>query len=194
MFFTNKEKAQLELKIKELELELEIKQGRNKIAQKKLLDRLSLESSDRVVLMTAREQQVTYRKAQAELWKDNATKACTQRDEYIAEVNTAKEEEEKAKTSYKIIKAQNEVLSKVSTNVQPVLDENITLKAQVDNIKDIIGITDNVIEDLRTQLSNSEQERNNLIQTITQFKTRESQQPVVIQPQIIEPVVLSSKK
>ncbi len=194
MFFTNKEKAQLELKIKELELELEIKQGRNKLAQKKLLDRLSLESSDRVVLMTAREQQVTYRKAQAELWKDNATKACTQRDEYIAEVNTAKEEEEKAKTSYKIIKAQNEVLSKVSTNVQPVLDENITLKAQVDNIKDIIGITDNVIEDLRTQLSNSEQERNNLIQTITQFKTRESQQPVVIQPQIIEPVVLSSKK
>jgi len=194
MFFTNKEKAQLELKIKELELELEIKQGRNKLAQKKLLDRLSLESSDRVVLMTAREQQVTYRKAQAELWKDNTTKACTQRDEYIAEVNTAKEEEEKAKTSYKIIKAQNEVLSKVSTNVQPVLDENITLKAQVDNIKDIIGITDNVIEDLRTQLSNSEQERNNLIQTITQFKTRESQQPVVIQPQIIEPVVLSSKK
>ena len=212
MFFTNEKvktlkEANVDLQSRIDELELEIKKLKNYnttfyntndsnlILIEKLIKKTK-ELQDKLSYIEDNEQELEYRKSQTALWKSNTEKAWETRDEYLLKLDAAKVEEEKAKTSYKIIKAENDVLSKANDNIQPVLDENIKLKADINTLKEINSIRDVLTNNKDKEILELKTQVNKLIDTITEFKTKDPTvvHPNVIQPQVIEPTVLSTKK
>lgn len=212
MFFTNEKvktlkEANVDLQSRIDELELEIKKLKNYnttfyntndsnlILIEKLIKKTK-ELQDKLSYIEDNEEDLEYQKSQTELWKSNTEKACKTRDEYLLKLDAAKVEEEKAKTSYKIIKAENDVLSKSMDNIQPVLDENIKLKAEINTLKEIDSIRDVLAKNKDKEILELKAQVNKLMDTITEFKTKDPTvvHPNVIQPQVIEPTVLSSKK
>ncbi len=212
MFFTNEKvktlkeaNVDLQSRIDELELDktkwskrLEIRTEESnfnfKVADEHI--EANKEISNELLKRKSNEQELEYFKSQTELWKLKTESACKTRDEYLSKLDAVKVEEEKAKTSYKIIKAENETLSKVNANIQPVLDENIKLKADLNTLKEIDSIRDVLAINKDKEILELKETVNKLMNIITTFQTKDPTvvHPNVIQPQVIEPTVLSSKK
>jgi uncharacterized protein (DUF3084 family) len=109
----------------------------------------------------------------------------------IVELKEIAKSNAKLKLSYDLIKSENEVLSKVKTNVQPTLDENIMLKCKVESLEKEISIKNELIAEKDRRIDGLEGQTTNLLQAITSFQTKD---PVILQPQVIERTILSSKK